>query len=78
MTTSMRSAAHVDEDFGKEILGDDSALKTNPDSDVSLDNKGKKKKILLDIAAKMTKDEPEPVSNTIKNKYKSLSKNSEE
>lgn len=78
MTTATRNQEGDEEDFGKEILGDDNALKTNPDDDVKVENKGKKKKILLDITAKEIKDQDEPVSNTLKNKYKSLIKNLEE
>ena len=66
------------EDFGKEILGDDNALKTNPDSDVPTVDKKKKKVIMVAVSAHKLVGQPEPVAATIKNKYKTLAKNSDE
>lgn len=70
--TTVRKNDIETEDFGKELLGDDSILKTNPQAEENpAVNKGKKK-IIKNAASKASVKQPEPVSPTIKNKYKSL------
>lgn len=60
------------EDFAKELIGDDSILKTNPRGEENpAVNKGKKK-IIKTVSSKAVANQPEPVSPTIKNKYKGL------
>lgn len=73
MSIIKRQESELD-DFGKDLLGDDSALKTNPQSEEGSSIDKGKKKIIKKISSKIA-GQQEPVSITIKNKYKNLAAN---
>lgn len=70
--TAVRKNDVETEDFAKELIGDDSILKTNPDGEQNPSVDKGKKKIIKGVASKAVAKQPEPYAPTIKNKYKSL------